>query len=78
MEQILEQYLNNSHHLVGDEIVTLLTKINNDIATWTLDVSDCNRLKAQLIADQNNAELLYSTKQAAKINALTNEILNYL
>lgn len=78
MESILETYVNNSHHLVGDELVNLLNTINQQISTWKLTPDELSQIKSQLTADNLNAELLYEPAQARQIQNLTAEIENKL
>lgn len=78
MESILETYVNNSHHLVGDELVNLLNTINQHISTWKLTPDELNQVRSQINADNLNAELLYEPAQARQIQTLTAEIKNKL
>lgn len=78
MESILETYVNNSHHLVGDELVNLLNTINQHISTWKLTPDELSQVKSQVTADNLNAELLYEPTQARQIQNLTAEIENKL
>ena len=78
MESILETYVNNSHHLVGDELVNLLNTINQQISTWKLTPDELRQVRSQLTADNINAELLYEPAQARQIQQLIAKIKNKL
>lgn len=78
MESILETYINNSHHLVGNELVNLLNTINQQISTWKLTPDELCQVRSQLTADNINAELLYEPRQARQIQLLTAEIKSKL
>lgn len=70
LTDFIQIYLQNSHHMSGNELVNTLKQINLAI----LKPNITEKLKKQLTADENNAELSYDEKTAQQIHQLANSI----
>lgn len=69
----IQIYLRNSHHMSGNELANTLKQISQLNLTM-LKPNIAEKLKQQLKADDNNAELFYDKKTAQQIHQLTNSI----
>lgn len=74
---VIQEYLQNSHHMQPEELLNNLLKIANSPLP-KLEPTTIDRLKLQLDADNSNADLFYDPATAQEIHHLVTSIFNKL
>ena len=74
---IIQEYLQNSHHMQPEELLNTLLKIANSPLP-ELEPTTIDPLKLQLDADNSNADLFYDPATAQEIHRLVTEIFKKL